>query len=132
MKWNNKNIYNDLIKVIIKKNISIVIANVDLATIVLANLNKKFPHLKLITSDKNTCNIFQDKLKTYNECNKLKIKTIPLAYNKFPMFIKPIKGSASKNNFKIIDKDHYNYLFKKIDEKKFIKQKYIKGTRIYG
>ena len=62
MKWNDKKIYNNLLKIIIEKNISIVIANVDLATIVLANLNKKFPHLKLITSDKNACKIFQDNL----------------------------------------------------------------------
>ena len=127
MKWNDKKIYNDLLKVIIKKNISIVIANVDLATIVLANLNKKFPHLKLITSDKYTCNIFHDKLKTYNECKKLKIKTIPFSKNTFPMFVKPKKGSASKYNYKIINKDHYKYCFKKINEKKFIKQEFIKG-----
>ncbi len=127
MKWNNKNIYNDLFKVITNKNISIVIANVDLATIVLANLCKKFPDLKLISSNSNICNIFLDKLKTHNEFNKSKIKTIPLANNKFPMFIKPKKGSASKNSHKIFDKDYYKYIFNQINETKFIKQKFIKG-----
>ena len=51
LKWNDKKIYSNLKKKIKLKNISIIIANVDLATIILSKLKKKFPKLNIISSN---------------------------------------------------------------------------------
>jgi len=72
------------------------LANVDKATIVLAKLNERFKNLNLISSNSKLCGIFFDKLKMQNEFEKIKLPIIPLS-NKIPIFIKPRKGSASKN-----------------------------------
>ena len=127
LKWNDKRIYSNLKKLIKLKNISIVIANVDLATITLSKLKKKFPNLNLISSDENICKILFDKMLTHNECKKLEIKSIPLFKKKFPMFIKLRKGSASKDNFLIKNNKSYNFFLKNNYQKKYIKQDYIKG-----
>ncbi len=127
LKWNDKKIYLDLKKLIISKNISIVIANVDMATIVLSKLKKKFSNLNIISSDEKICQLLFDKMLTHTECKKLEIKSIPLSNNQFPMYIKLRKGSASKNNFLIKNKASYNFFLKNNYEKKYIKQKYING-----
>ena len=76
--WLDKTIYDDLIQIIDERKITIIIANVDYATLVLAELNSKYPNLGLISSDAITCKIFLDKLKMQNHCDELSIKIILL------------------------------------------------------
>jgi hypothetical protein len=75
--WNDQNILNHLKFVIKKNNISIVLANVDKATIVLAKLNERFKNLNLISSNSKLCGIFFDKLKMQNEFEKIKLGENP-------------------------------------------------------
>jgi carbamoyl-phosphate synthase large subunit len=124
--WNDQNILNHLKFVIKKNNISIVLANVDKATIVLAKLNERFKNLNLISSNSKLCGIFFDKLKMQNEFEKIKLPIIPLS-NKIPIFIKPRKGSASKNTCIIKNKKNLRYCLSKNSKNKFIMQKYING-----
>jgi carbamoyl-phosphate synthase large subunit len=125
--WLDKTIYDDLIQIIDERKITIIIANVDYATLVLAELNSKYPNLGLISSDAITCKIFLDKLKMQNHCDELSIKIIPLSANKFPMFLKPRMGSASKGIYRVNDEQYLNYLLKQIEESNYVKQKYIEG-----
>jgi len=125
--WNDKNIYIELKKIIDEKNINIVLANVDLATIALAELNNRYPELDLITSDIKTCNIFLDKKIMTDHCIRENIKTIPFSNNEFPMFIKPRRGSASKGTYIVPNKDYKDYVLSQIDKNQFVFQKYIDG-----
>ena len=77
LKWNDKKIYSNLKKKIKLKNISIIIANVDLATIILSKLKKKFPKSNIISSNQKICKILFNKMLTHWECQKLDIKSIP-------------------------------------------------------
>ena len=61
--WNDPNIFDHLKFVIKKNNISIVLANVDKATIVLAKFNERYKNLNLISSNSKLCSIFFDKSK---------------------------------------------------------------------
>jgi len=126
--WEDGDIYDDLIDIIEKKGILIVLANVDSATLVLAELNEKHPHLGLITSRKSLCNIFLDKLKAQKQCEKVGIKIVPLSNVEFPMILKPRKGSASKGICVANDATDLDYILTQIDEKDYIKQNYIDGT----
>jgi carbamoyl-phosphate synthase large subunit len=125
--WSDENIYEDIFQFVEKKNISIILANHDSATIILSELHEKYPHLGLITSMKSVSNLFLDKLKVHNQCEKLSIKTIPLSSGDFPMFMKPRRGSASKGTYLVNDVSYLNYLLLDNDENHFIMQKYIKG-----
>ncbi len=125
--WNDKDIYNDLINIIDEKSLSIVLANVDPATIVLAKLNEIFPKLGLITSSTDTCKIFLDKYKMYEHCIKEGIKTIPFSNNDYPIFIKPRQGSASKGTYVVNDRIYKDYILSQIDKDQYIFQKFIDG-----
>lgn len=125
--WNDENIYIDLKNIIDANNISIVLANVDPATIVLAKINELYPDLKLITSSFNACKIFFDKSIMNDECNLHGIKTIPDAKDTYPIFIKPRRGSASRGTYIVNDKHYKDYVVSKIDENQHVFQKYIKG-----
>jgi len=125
--WNDESIYDDMISIIDKKNISIVLANVDPATVVLAKLNEKFSELGLITSSTHACKIFLDKQKMNEHCVNEGIKTIPLSNDDYPILIKPRRGSASKGIYIIKDKIYQDYILSQIDINKYVAQKYING-----
>ena len=127
-KWEDENILDHLYNIIEKKKINIVLANVDLATIVLSKLKLKYPNIGLITTDAQGCNIVLDKVLMHNECISKGIKTIPLSKNKYPIFVKPRKGSASIGSEKINGLDHETFFFKGKNKSEYIFQKYISGT----
>ena len=126
--WNDKDIYIDLKNLIYEKNISIVLANVDPATIVLARLNEKYPELGLITSKINTCEIFFDKYIMNKHCILNEIKTIPFSNDNYPIFMKPRRGSASKGTYIVNDRVYKDYILSQIDENQYIFQEYVDGT----
>ena len=61
-----------------------------------------------------------------NEFEKIKLPIIPLS-NKIPVFLKPRKGSASKNAHIIKNEKNLRYYLSKNIKNKFIMQKYING-----
>ncbi len=126
--WDDDNVYNDIKNVIEKNDISIVLANVDPATIVLARLKEIFPEFGLITTNSNTCKIFLDKKEMNEVCINYGIKTIPLSNCDFPIFIKPRQGSASKGTFLVKDQIYMDYILSYIDDDQYVFQKYIDGV----
>jgi len=126
--WNDKDIYVDLQKIIIEKKISIVIANVDSATIVLSKLSESFPELNMITSSTKICEIFLDKKLMSDSCERYGIKSIPLTNDDYPIFAKPRRGSASKGIHLIKDQSFKNYVNTIIVNSEYIFQKYIDGV----
>lgn len=126
--WDDEDVFVDIKKILNEKNISIVVANIDPATIVLAKLNEKFPKLGLITTNTETCKIFLDKQEMHDNCMKYCINTIPLSNGDIPLFIKPRRGSASKGTFLIKDHIYKDYIFSKINNDQYIVQRYIDGV----
>ena len=126
--WVDEDVYIDIKKILSEKNISIVVANIDPATIVLAKFNEMFPELDLITTNAETCKIFLDKHEMNYNCVKHGINTIPLSNDDYPIFIKPRQGSASKGTFLIKDQIYKDYIFSKMDDDQYIVQKYIDGV----
>lgn len=125
--WDDQDVYIDIKRILSEKNISIVVANIDPATIVLAKFNEMFPELDLITTNAETCKIFLDKHEMNYNCVKHGINTIPLSNDDYPIFIKPRQGSASKGTFLIKDQIYKDYIFSKMDDDQYIVQKYIDG-----
>ena len=126
--WSDNNVYFDLKKIIDEMHISLVIANVDPATIVLANLCKMFPELGIIATDLDTCKLFIDKQVVYEKCLQYGVPTIPLSKDNFPIFAKPKKGSASKGTFLIKNNAEKNHILSIINENDYIFQEFIDGT----
>ena len=126
-KWSDKSIYDDLKSIIDTKNISLVIANVDDATIILGHLNNLFPSLNLITSSVSACEIFLDKQKMFEFCSSENINLIPFSTTNYPIFVKPKKGSSSKDTHVIHNKTEMGIFLSKRDKSKYVFQEYIKG-----
>lgn len=110
----------DVIKICNEKNISLIIPTIDTELSVLSENKEhieKSTNAKVMVSDKNVISIIRDKFKTHsflkeNGFNTPKViseKDIELENYKFPLFIKPLDGSSSINNFKINNKSELDF-----------------------
>ena len=96
---------NNLLKICLNNNISIIIPTIDTELILLAQAKLFFntKGIKIIISDLKLIEILRDKITTNDFFNSLKIKTT-IIYNKnnlkFPVFLKPLNGSNSKGIYK--------------------------------
>jgi len=96
---------DDLLKICLNNNISIIIPTIDTELILLANAKLFFKSngINIIISSNRIIEILEDKIATNTFFNTLNIKT-PLIYNqknlKFPVFLKPLNGSNSKGIYK--------------------------------
>lgn len=102
----------DVIKICNEKNISLIIPTIDTELSILSE-NKDYieenTNAKVMVSDKNIISIIRDKFKThsflkqhgFNTPKVIFEKDIELGNYNFPLFIKPLDGSSSINNFKI-------------------------------
>ena len=129
-KWIDKNIFKNLLYNIKKNKIDLVVPCTDPATIVCSKLSEKYRNLGIFTSSSSAVNICfdKDKLQKYLEKKNNKINLIPYEKNKFPIFAKPKKGSASIGIYKIRNKREMRLILSSINSKKYIFQKFIKGT----
>ena len=125
--WSDSTIYDDLNRIVIEKNISIILACVDPATVILARFNEMHLKNKFVSSSVDTCKIFLDKKIMYEQCIIEGIRTIPLSINQYPMFIKPRKGSASKGTYVLNNSKDLEYISTRIDNNIYIYQRYIDG-----
>jgi carbamoyl-phosphate synthase large subunit len=103
--------YIDILLSICKKNnIALVIPTIDTELLILTKNRERFLKLGiiLVLSDENFIEVSNDKLKTQNLFKKLNISCAKL-YNKnnyqLPIYIKPIDGSGSLDNYIIKDKN---------------------------
>lgn len=105
----------DVVKICNDKNISLIIPTIDTELSILSE-NKgyieKNTNAKVMVSDKNVISIIRDKFKTYRFLKQNGFNTPKVIFKndidsenyKFPLFIKPLDGSSSINNFKINNK----------------------------
>jgi len=135
----NENYINELYKICLKNKVKGVISLNDVELPVLAQHKSKFmdKDIKLVVSDPETIDVCSDKYKTFKflKENKFPFAKTFIALNevlmeiksktiKFPLLMKPRKGSASigiKKVFNIAE------LRDKFEEKKFIIQEFLQG-----
>jgi carbamoyl-phosphate synthase large subunit len=104
------NFIETLLSICIKNNITLVVPTIDTELLILTKNRERFLKLGIIIvlSDENFIEISSDKLKTQNLFKKLNINCAKV-YNKddyqLPLFIKPIDGSSSLENYLIKDKN---------------------------
>lgn len=112
--------YSDcLLKICIENNIKLVIPTIDTELLVLSQNKEKFlKHgIIIVISDEKLIKSCSDKIKTHSLFKKLNIE-VAKSYKKnnykLPIFIKPINGSGSKNNYIVKKKSQISkYLLKK-------------------
>ena len=127
-KWNDSKIFQDIRNKIKKYKLNIVIANTDDSTLILSKLVQKYENLKFISSGVRATKLCMDKIKMHEFLKKTDIDLIPIEKNRPPIFIKPIKGSASINSFKINNLKQLKVLKSYLNSKDYIFQKFISGT----
>ena len=103
--FNDPDYINDLLKICLKNNVSIIVPTLDTELIQLANSKPLFKSngIDIIISDLKLIKTLRDKISTNTFFNSLKIRT-PIIYSKdnmkFPVFLKPLNGSNSNGIYK--------------------------------
>ena len=131
-KWSDTDLFSDLHKLIKMNNISIVLPFVDPAIEVAELLKKGNPNLFVPTCGRDICSSMFDKVlseKWFIE----KGLPIPPSYSKdealkFPVIVKPRRGSASKGILVIDDAEQWDKLENKED---YVIQQYIADREEY-
>lgn len=111
-KVNDPNFIKEVIEICKKENISMIIPTIDTELILYSENKEKIfreSGAKVIVSDLNSIKIMRDKIRTEVFLKEKGFK-VPKTLSKediknknysFPLFIKPLNGSSSFNNFKI-------------------------------
>ena len=135
----DKNYINELYKICLKNDIKGVISLNDVELPILAQHKNKFIEkgIQLIVSDKNVIDLCYDKYETFLFLKENKfpfpktfisldasLREIKTKNLKFPLLLKPRKGSASIGIKKIFN---IKELQDKFEEKKFIIQEFLQG-----
>ena len=103
--FNDPDYINDLLKICLKNNVSIIVPTLDTELIQLANSKSLFKAngIDIIISDLKLIKTLRDKITTNTFFNSLNIRT-PIIYSKFnmkfPVFLKPLNGSNSNGIYK--------------------------------
>ncbi len=131
-KWSDVDLFSDLHEQITKNNISIVLPFVDPAIEVAEKLRTGDKGLFIPTCGSDICHIMFDKMLSERWFVE-KDLPIPPSYTKddmikFPVIVKPRRGSASKGILVIDDADQWNKLKNKDD---YVVQQYIKNREEY-
>ena len=125
LKWNDKNIYTDLLKVSLNNEINIIIPFLDFSTLIAARLKDmiEFKNIFIPVSNEDTCSLFFDKHLANRWCIENKVN-VPSNINNYPLIAKPINGSASKGLIIIQNSEELKNLK---NRKKYLLQKFIEG-----
>ena len=118
---------DDLIKICKEKNISLIIPTIDTELYILSQNKEKIENdtgAKIMVSDKNVISIIRDKFKTHDFLKENGFKTprvitendIENKNYSFPLFIKPLDGSSSMNNFKVNNEEELNFFRKYVNK----------------
>lgn len=127
---------NILLNICKEENIKLVIPTIDTELLILSQNKKKFEKngIRIAISDTKVIEICQDKLKTFNFFKENNIPTVEtflpkkiekMRNLKYPLFIKPCKGSASINTHKINNRKELNFFIDYIDNP--VIQEYAEG-----
>ena len=128
---------DELINICIENDINLIIPTIDTELYLLSEnkeLIEKSTNAKIMVSDKEVIRIIRDKFKTYDFLKANGFKTprvitdedIEKKNYSFPLFIKPLDGSSSINNFKI-NNDEELLFFKKYVKNPII-QEFAEGN----
>lgn len=135
--------FDQILDICKKENIRAVLSLIDPELNILADNKAKFDELgvTIIGSAKEQCDISLDKKKMYdwlveNNFNTAKTytkkhefyKDLELGKINFPVFVKPIKGSASISISKVTDKETIDLLFEKEDN--LMIQEFLDGQEL--
>ncbi|MGG7078782.1 ATP-grasp domain-containing protein [Clostridium sardiniense] len=135
-KIGTENYINSIIEICKKENIKLIVPTIDTELVILSEnkeLIEEATNSKVLISSKKVINICRNKINTYNffEKNGFKVpkyitkKDIEDGNYKFPLFIKPVDGSSSKNTFKISNYSELKFFMKYIDNP--MVQEFIEG-----
>ncbi|MAR78443.1 MAG: hypothetical protein CMD43_05845 [Gammaproteobacteria bacterium] len=127
-KWADKNILTHLQSIIKKNKINLIIPCVDESILIANKLNDIKNTMLSIISKSNINKIFADKILADKYVNSKGFRTIPQSKTSFPIYIKPAKGSAAKDNHYIKNHNDLSFFSKNNKSSKYIFQKYIKGN----
>ena len=120
-KFSDKDYIPSLLKLCLDNNVKLVIPTIDTELILLSEAKALFLEngINVIVSDKSFIECCNDKRKT-NEFFKENNLKVPLEYNsfnpKFPLFIKPIDGSGSKDLYYAENESQLNPSLKERDD----------------
>lgn len=128
---------DELINICIENNINLIIPTIDTELHLLSenkDLIEKATNAKIMVSDKDVIRIIRDKFKTHdflkaNGFETPRVITDEDIKNKnysFPLFIKPLDGSSSINNFKVNNDEELSF-FKKYVNNPII-QEFVEGN----
>lgn len=135
-KITDKNFINEVIKICKKENITIIIPTLDTELSIYSQNKVKIREesgAEVLVSDEESIKIMRDKILTMEFLKQngldvpvtLTLKDVQEKNYKFPLFIKPLNGSSSFNNFKIKDEKELDF-FKEYVPNPMI-QEFIEG-----
>ena len=126
IRWSSQDLINDLKDKISENNFDLLISNVDPALVFQSKLANEYKCANIISPHKTIINC-QCKELFQSFCEKNSLPIIPRWDKKtFPFFIKPKKGSSSKDARLIYNLTQFKNEVSRYEEF-FIKQKYIQG-----
>lgn len=132
LKWNDKFIIKDLLKVISDNDIKIVLPFVDPAIAIVSTIKKELTNVFIPVSDESLCNIMFDKCEAalwfqrHDICQPKFYDE--LANIEYPIILKPRRGSASKGI--IVCRNSDDIPSDKLDD--YLIQKYIENHTEYS
>lgn len=127
---------DELISICKEKHINLIIPTIDTELYVLSEnkeLIEKETGAKIMVSNKELIQVIRDKFKTHDFLNKHGFNTPKVISDKdienknyeFPLFIKPLDGSSSMNNFKINNEEELKFFRKYVNRP--IIQTFVEG-----
>ncbi len=111
-KVTNENYIQELLQICIENQIKLIIPTIDTELLILSKNIKIFKdkNIEIVISDFETVSIFRNKRLTHKFFNKHKInsaKEFSKTNYQLPIYIKPIDGSRSVDNFVILIKEQF-------------------------
>jgi carbamoyl-phosphate synthase large subunit len=135
----HKNYIKQLLKIVKQNNVKLLIPTIDLDLQILAGNREKFADIgcTVLISNPNAVNICQDKRETFKFLVKNGFDTpetltrkqaLGRKHFRYPCFLKPWDGHASKGTFKVKNREELVFYTKKIPN--CIVQEFIQGQEI--
>ena len=117
-----------LLDLVLSRNISLVIPNIDRATVALSRLRQEVAALgaHCVVSISDLCEQMWDKVSAERFFSEHSIRT-PRGHS-YPLIAKPRFGASSRGQFVFQNEDEYEYWQKRHDEQDYLVQRYISGT----
>jgi carbamoyl-phosphate synthase large subunit len=125
LKWSDPDVDNDILRLVESYSVSLVVSNVDPATIVHSRLRDSHSAFEF-TSQNEVALSCLEKTAFQSRCEEIGLPIAPLADGtQFPLFAKPITGSSSKGAQVVRDRTRFDEL--RSESNPYIFQQYVAG-----